>query len=139
VELSAGNLLMYSRVQQGVTGSGVQWFSNSTDNGETWGTPYASTMISPMAPAKVIKLQDGRLLAAHCYSTTVRAPLVLSTSNDNGATWSKVFTISDFPDRDITYPSILERDGYLYITHWEQLRVKPVYSLVFTKIALADL
>lgn len=139
VELSPGNLLMYARVQQGTAGSGYQWLSMSTNNGTTWGTPYQSALISPLAPAKIIKLSDGRLLAAHCMSFNGRAPLVLSISSNNGSTWTKVYDVATSPGRDFTYPSMVERSGYIYITHYEQLRAKPLYSIVFHKIPISEL
>lgn len=138
LESTPGNILMYSRVQQGTAGSGYQWFSNSTNNGATWGTPYQSALISPLAPAKIIKLSDGRLLAAHIMSFNSRAPLVLSIST-NSTTWTKVYDVATAPGRDFTYPSMVERDGYIYITHYEQLRARPLYSVVFYKIPISSL
>ena len=138
VELSAGNLLMYARVQAG----GRQWFANSTDNGTTWGAPYQSTLVSPMAPAKLIKLSDGRLLAAHCNngnSNNHRRPMTLSVSADNGATWTVKYNLTSDPIRSYAYPSLLEKNGEIYMTYWEQQSALPVFSLVFARIPLTFL
>lgn len=137
VELSAGNLLMYGRVQTGFR----QYFAVSTNNGTTWGTPYQSTLISPEAPAKIIKLSDGRLLAAHCNNAVnqTRRPLVLSASSDNGATWTQKYVLANNTVSWFTYPSVLEVEGTVYVSYWEQIMPKNVFSLAFQKIPISEL
>jgi sialidase-1 len=138
VELSPSNLLMYIRVQSG----GKQYFSISNDNGATWGTPYQSNLSSPEVPAKIIKLSDGRLLAAHCNNSANqhRRPMTLSISNDGGITWivKKVLTYDN--TRYYAYPSLMEKEGYVYISYWEQfLTPKIVFSQRFERIDISDL
>lgn len=137
VEISAGNILMYIRVRTG----GRQYFSTSSNNGETWSSSYQSTLASPEAPAKIIKLADGRLLAAHINNTVnqTRRPLVLSVSSDGGTTWTVKYTLGDNNISWFVYPSVMEKDGYIYITYWEQITAKTVFSLAFEKIELSKI
>lgn len=137
VEIGAGVLHMYGRVQSG----GRQYRSISTDNGQTWGPATQSTLISPEAPVNIIKMSDGRLLAAHCNNQVnqIRRPLVLSTSVDNGATWVQSRVLGNNSISWFTYPSLLEKDGFIYTTYWEQITSKNVFSLVFHKVPLSDL
>lgn len=137
VEISPGVLHMYARVQSG----GRQYRSISTDNGQTWSAATQSTLVSPEAPVKIIKLSDGRLLAAHINNSVnqIRRPLVLSVSLDNGITWTVKQTIGNNNISWFVYPSLTERAGFIYVTYWEQITAKTVFSMVFEKISLTNL
>lgn len=96
VEVSANRMLMVIR-----TTLGCQYFSNSSDRGETWATPRASELLSPEAPASLARIpatgdllvvwndHDGQPESYRRRQPPVRTPLAVAVSRDGGATWVK--------------------------------------------------
>ena len=97
VELKDGRVRMWAR-----TDRGIQWAAVSEDGGETFGPAKPWKFYSPLAPATVERLKDGRLVAVWNdheghpelrergpkWGGGVRAPLVLAFSSDDGESWT---------------------------------------------------
>jgi predicted neuraminidase len=136
VQLSGNNLLMTMRTQ-----SNWNWFSNSTDNGATWGTPYQSTLPSLYSPTQMINI-GGKLLAGvnANISGNVRNPISLYKSLNNGATWTLVTNI-EFGNNshyEHSYPSFTVSNGYLLVSYYEYID-NIMCNQKFTKIKISDL
>ena len=116
VELAGGCLLMFIR-----TDAGTQYFSHSTDSGETWSKPEPSSLSSPLSPASLKRIPGTNdLLAVYndhsrvdSQSANRRTPLTTSISTDSGQTWihrrnfetaedgSYCYTAIEFVDRRV--------------------------------------
>lgn len=101
VELKDGRLLMYMR-----TGMGSQYFSYSSDGGETWSPVEPSSLLSPVSPATIERIpKTGDLLAVWNDHSNVstdiknrkRTPLTVAISKDEGKTWEKAKNLADDP------------------------------------------
>ena len=101
VELKDGRLLMYMR-----TGMGSQYYSYSSDGGDTWSPVKASTLLSPLSPATIKRIpKTGDLLVVWNDHSKVsddirnrrRTPMTIAISRDDGATWEKAKNIADDP------------------------------------------
>ncbi len=116
VELKNRRLLMFMR-----TAMGTQYFSYSTDRGDTWSAPEPSPLRSPLSPATIKRIpKTGDLLAiwndhssvperARAVDVTVtnteqrrrfdglRSPLTIATSSDEGRTWQHIKSIETDP------------------------------------------
>lgn len=139
VETSAGNLLMAIR-----NNSGFQHFSTSTNNGATWTTPVASTLITTDSPVKIIKLSTGKLIAIHNPSgtgmTDPRNVLRLSGSTDNGATWVTIMDLEGYTaGYNFSYSSAVEYNGNLLLTYWEANSAAGKLSQKFASIPITQL
>jgi hypothetical protein len=139
VQLSGDTSLMNIR-----TTSGFQYFSMSTDNCETWGTAYQSTLESPSADASIVNI-SGKLVAVHNNSSTVRNPLSISKSLDMGATWEHVEDIEN-GDPSIylySYSSVTVSNGYLLISYFEEVTPQPsqtpLINYKFAKVKISNL
>ncbi len=143
VQLSGDTCLMNLRTQ-----TGFQYFSISTDNCETWGPAYQSTLINPFADAEIVNV-GGKLIAVHNYrqtTTNTRNPMSISTSLDKGKTWKHVMDI-ETGNPDIygwSYPSVTISNGYLLLSYYETVNMPaPIssqyYSLKFNKIKISSL
>lgn len=132
VWMGGNNVLMSTR-----TLTGFQWFSLSTDNGTTFGTPYQSTLPSSNAPAQIINF-SGTLLALHNPSpfSGNRDVLAISKSLDSGATWTQLAGISS-PGFRYSYPSITIDGNFMLISYYELL--DGGFSQKFSKINVPDL
>ena len=88
VELETNELYCFLRNK-----SGHLYETTSQDGGETWTTPAKTTIPSPEAICKLLKLQSGRVILVwnNQSSTTQRPryPLVVALSNDGCKSWSK--------------------------------------------------
>jgi hypothetical protein len=90
VELADGRLLMFIR-----TDAGVQYFSHSTDGGDSWTNPAPSPLSSPLSPASIKRIPNSNdLLAVYNNrgkgdgpNPRLRTPLTTAISPDNGQTW----------------------------------------------------
>lgn len=101
VELKDGRLLMFMR-----TGMGSQYFSYSSDGGDTWGAVEPSTLLSPLSPASIERIpKTGDLIAVWNDHSNVsaeirnrrRTPLTVAVSRDDGRTWEKAKNLMDDP------------------------------------------
>jgi sialidase-1 len=113
VEVRGVKLLMVIR-----TRLGCQYFSDSTDRGETWSTPRPSEILSPVSPASIAKIPStGHLLLVwndHAgqpkeYRTKhppIRTPLAAAISRDGGRTWTQKKLLETQPDSGYCYTAI---------------------------------
>ncbi|MEO7652909.1 MAG: sialidase family protein [Bryobacteraceae bacterium] len=110
VVLKDGRLLMFIR-----TGMGSQYFSYSSDSGETWSPVAASTLLSPVSPASIERIpKTGDLLAVWNDHSMVsaeirnrkRTPFTVAISKDDGKTWEKAKNLFDDPEGWYCYTAI---------------------------------
>ncbi len=122
VECTDGSVLLWIR-----TNADRQYFSRSTDRGETWSEPEPSPLVSPLSPASIKRLPTGDLLAVwndhgsrpemktyrpseHKWANGWRSPLATALSSDDGRTWHGVKMIEDDPDGWFCYTAIQPLD-----------------------------
>jgi predicted neuraminidase len=104
IEQKNDNILMFIR-----TNAGVQYFSHSTDNGETWSQVIASDIKSPMSPASIARIPStGDLLMVWNNNgvNQKRTPLNIAISRDEGKTWANIKTLENDPDGSFCYTAI---------------------------------
>ncbi len=110
VLLKDGKLLMYLR-----TGMGSQYYSYSSDDGDTWTPVEASTLLSPLSPASIKRIpKTGDLLAVWNDHSNVspeirnkkRTPLNAAISKDDGRTWEKSKLLIGDPEGWYCYTAI---------------------------------
>ena len=114
----AGSLRMYAR-----TNAGTQYVTRSDDGGKTFERPQPWTLRSPLSPATVRRLTDGRLLAiwnesseSSDVSRAPRTPLVAAISRNDGASWGKRHTLFQHEDGWYCYVSVDQSGGELLLT-----------------------
>jgi len=97
---------------------GFIWRSESEDNGRTFTEPVLTNLRNPHAGIEIATGQSGRLLVLYNDSHSLRTPLTLGISEDQGATWRTrdiETTIGEF-----SYPKLHQtRDGqwHAFYTH----------------------
>ena len=108
VELKDGRLLMFCR-----TGSGVQYFSWSSDGGVSWSPVEPGNIRSPRSPASIERIPStGDLLLvwnnnfAPGAEGGKRTPLNVAVSKDEGRSWVKVKTLENDPDGWYCYTAV---------------------------------
>ena len=122
VECTDGSVLLWIR-----TNAGCQYFSRSTDRGDTWSEPAPSPLVSPLSPASIKRLPTGDLLALwndhgarpemkthrpteHVWANGWRSPLAAALSSDDGRTWHGVKMVEDDPNGWFCYTAIQPLD-----------------------------
>lgn len=122
--------------------SGFQLFSDSSDNGATWGAPYISTLKSTASPAQILKY-GSTLIAMHNPNTTDsrRNPLTISKSLDSGVSWVKITDLES--ENTFTsgyaYPSLTIDGDDMLVSYFELPNNIGGIGLKFAKINLPDL
>ncbi len=109
VELADGTLFSWVRTDQG-----TQYGFRSTDGGDTWTPPAATSLVSPVSPASIKRLPGSDALLAiyndHSgrfpFLKGKRTPLVAALSSDGGKTWPEAKLIEDDPDGWFCYTAI---------------------------------
>jgi sialidase-1 len=120
VELKDGRLLMYCR-----TSGGSQYFSYSSDSGETWSEYKPSKLISPLSPATIERIpKTGDLLAVYNNHERVapenrrkRTPLNTAISRDDGETWEQIKTLEDDPNGWYCYTAMSFVGDHVLLGH----------------------
>src|SRR6185312_15398954 len=84
-----------------------QFYSYSSDGGETWSGPAPSTLVSPQSPATIKRVpstgdllcvwNDHAGMAPRPRCASQRTPLKIAISHDEGLTWGDVRTLEDNP------------------------------------------
>lgn len=119
VECSDGTILLWIR-----TNVGSQYFSRSSDGGETWSRPEPSVLVSPAAPATIKRLPTGDLLAiwndhgarpemktrGPAWAHGARTPLAAAISRDDGETWGASRLLEDDPNGWFCYTALQPLD-----------------------------
>jgi sialidase-1 len=109
-ELRDGSILMNIRAN-----GGVQYYSYSKDQGETWSPVEPSTIPSPLSPASISRIPaTGDLLLVwnnngakgEGYFKGKRTPLTVAISKDEGRTWQHLKNLEDDPDGTFCYTAI---------------------------------
>ncbi|GAA1615773.1 exo-alpha-sialidase [Kribbella karoonensis] len=139
VELSPGELVGYFRSRA----ADRIHRSVSKDNGRTWTAPEKTSLPNNNSAIQVLRLIDGRLVMVFNDSSaerdqfrwvddgkggvrrkTLRTPLTLALSEDDGATWPywRNLQVQDAEYRDnefgYSYPTLLQtRDGQLHVAY----------------------
>ena len=112
-ELSDGRLLMTMR-----TVAGGQYFSYSSDGGETWTDPYLSPLLGVCSPAVIRRIPDTEdILAVWNYGTGARTPLNSAISSDGGASWRHLKLVEQSKHFGYDYPSLTFIDDKVYLTY----------------------
>lgn len=111
VELKDGRLLMFAR-----TNARAQFYSYSSDGGDTWSTPKPSTLVSPQSPATIERIpstgdllciwNDHAGLPINPRAPSQRTPLKAALSHDEGRTWTDVHTLEDNPNGYYCYSAL---------------------------------
>ena len=119
IELNDNKLLLFCRTE-----SGVQYFSFSEDQGESWSPLEPGNIRSPLSPAsieRIPKTGDLLLLWNDNYETGrdggKRTPYNLAISNDEGKSWSKVKTLESDPNGWYCYTAIDFVDNHVLLGH----------------------
>lgn len=108
----AGKLVVLIREER----TGFIHQSDSVDGGETWSSPYPTTMWG--CPPHVLTLTDGRLLCTYGHR---REPFGIRAcfSTDHGQSWDmarEIILCNDLPGPDLGYPSTLEASTGKFFT-----------------------
>jgi hypothetical protein len=108
VETSTGAVLMYLR-----TGGGTLWRTVSRDKGETWSQPARTDIVAARSSHSLFRLRDGRLALTHDASTSVRTPITMRLSSDDGESWDTPAVLAEAPQggpsrRQVSYPSVAQ-------------------------------
>lgn len=102
--------------------------TESTDGGKTWSIPRSIGVWG--LPSHLLRLRDDRLLMTYGYR---RKPFgnQARISEDEGATWSEPFTISDDgAGGDLGYPSTAELENGSFVSVWyEKFADQPMAQL----------
>ena len=111
IELKDGRLWLLTR-----TGSGFLWESHSSDKGQTWAEPKASTIANPGSRFFIRRLTSGNLLLVNHYKFKGRSHLTAQLSTDDGHTWNEGLLLDE--RTSISYPDgVQDRDGLIWITY----------------------
>lgn len=119
VLLNDNRLMMFCR-----TNAGAQYFSFSTDKGETWSPVEIGNIKSPLSPASIERIPaTGDLLLVWNNNFKVgkdggkRTPLTMAISKDEGNTWIKTKSIETDPAGWYCYTAIDFLDDYVLLGH----------------------
>jgi len=113
-ELADGRLLMTMR-----SIAGGQFFSYSSDGGETWTKPYLSPLRGRCSPATIRRIPGtDDILAIWDYCFYQRGRLVSAISNDGGKTWQHLKLVEQSPYHEYCYTSITFVDDKVYLTYY---------------------
>jgi|GEM_PF-174998 len=105
VRRSDGTLVAYMR-ENGI--SGRIRICESTDQGNTWGPVFSSSLPNPGSGLDIVRLTDGRWVIAYNDTAKGRSSLALSISADEGKTWTKTRHLEQQAEGSFHYPAIIE-------------------------------
>ena len=145
IQMKDGNVLMYIR-----TNTGYQWYATSKDGGKTWQDKRHASFTGPLSPAKIVRLDDGRLLnlwndhegREDLLKKGARTPLTLALSTDEGKTWPKKLNIEDGYDPEnirrfhYCYTATLELKDRLLLAYCAHDNLQHLRILSFPKTSL---
>jgi predicted neuraminidase len=87
--------------------------ADSDDFGRVWTAPRPTALVNPNCGIDLARLAGGRLVLAHNPTPLTpeggngkRTPLVLSVSEDNGATWRQALMLEE-GEGEFSYPSLI--------------------------------
>ena len=91
--------------------------TDSYDGGMTWCPAYRTGLLNNNSGIDLVKSDDGYLWLVCNPAFSVRSPLTLYVSKDDGNTWLSVMDIEKFLPIEFSYPSIIADGRTLYITY----------------------
>lgn len=136
IELKNGELIMFMR-----TNTGVQYFSYSSDNGESWSPVEPGNIISPASPASIKRIPStGDLLLVwnNNGNDRARTPLNIAISKDEGKTWERMKILEDDPDGWYCYTGIFFTDKHVLLSYCAGSQSQKTYLSVtnITRLSL---
>lgn len=104
--------------------SGFVCRSDSEDGGLSWSPVVQTDLPHPNSGLDLARLEDGTLALVYNHSTSsLRSPLTIALSNDNGLTWPRRLDIESGAG-EFSYPSIIPtRVGMAIIYTWKRERI----------------
>ncbi len=122
VELANGNILMFIR-----TDAGFQYYAASTDQGQSWSEAWASSLVSPVSPASIVRLPGSKTLFAVWNNNDQkeparkgkRTPLTTAVSKDDGKTWTGLSDIETDPKGSYCYTGILFTKNEVLLNYFD--------------------
>ncbi|NQU54753.1 MAG: exo-alpha-sialidase [Bacteroidetes bacterium] len=119
IELKDGKIMLFCRTE-----SGVQYFSYSNNECESWTPIEPGNIKSPLSPASIKRIPTtGDLLLVWNNNFKEgrdggkRTPYNMAISKDEGKTWIKTKTIESDPDGWYCYTAINFVDDYVLLGH----------------------
>jgi predicted neuraminidase len=99
----------------------------STDGGKTFGPAEPIDLPNPSAGIDVVRTAAGDLFLIYNHTPTLRTPISLARSTDDGETWAKVADL-ETEAGEFSYPAmIVSSKGMLEITYtWNRTHIKHV-------------
>jgi len=89
----------------------------STDGGETWTDAVPSAIRNPDAGISMTRLTNGHLVLVFNDSETLRTPLSIARSTDEGRTWETPLHLESNPG-EYSYPCVIQtRDGKIHVSY----------------------
>ncbi len=131
-ELPDGRLLMTMR-----SIAGGQFFSYSSDGGESWTKPYLSPLAGTCSPAAIKRIPGtDDVLAIFTYGYSGRTPLTSAISSDGGKTWRHLKLVEQSEYHGYCYTSITFVKKRVYLTYMHfpnftslmRFKVEPGYT-----------
>lgn len=140
-----GRVLMVMRNQLGKL-----YFSESKDDGATWGPAFASSLTAPESCPELTRIpgtSDLLMIWNNSYDPKFRShfgkrsPLTAAVSKDQGKTWQHVRDIETAPTRAFSNPGCrFTRDGRAIINYWtcEYLPNWAMQDIIDLRVAVID-
>ncbi len=118
---SDGRILALNRAR----GIGQICQAESRDGGLTWSEAKPIDLLNPNSGIDAVTTRDGQFFLAFNNTSTLRSPLNLARSTDDGKTWKIVATAEDTPG-EYSYPALIQgSDGRLHLTYtWNRKHIK---------------
>jgi len=95
--------------------SGRLWLSRSVDGGQSWSAPEQTDRPNPSAPVAALALGCGRILMAANDDAASPDALVLSVSEDEGASWREVHRLTG--PGALRYPMLRRTEDEIVLAH----------------------
>ena len=119
VELKGGKMMLFCRTE-----SGVQYFSFSDDQGQSWSEIEPGNIRSPLSPASIKRIPstgDLLLLWNNNYEEGrdggKRTPYSLAISKNEGKTWEKIKTVESDPAGWYCYTAMSFTKDHVLLGH----------------------
>ena len=107
-----GKLQLLARTQEDVIGT--SW---SMDNGKTWSTMEATSLVNNNSGIDAVTLKSGLQLLLCNPIKEGRNKLSLLMSMD-GINWEELYVLEDQPEGEFSYPAIIQaKDGTVHLTY----------------------
>lgn len=95
--------------------SDVLWLARTADGGQSWSPPQPTSRPNPSAPVAALGLGGGRLLLAANDDAAAPDSLILSVSEDEGATWREIHRLTG--PGALRYPMLRRVGSAIVLVH----------------------